>query len=551
MSPKTVLEKNTSNGETEVLFQNAPVGMCLLRERTILNCNRRFEEIFGYEQGELENKSVRMLYPSDEMFQYIGDKFGHFFEKNSCYRDERPLLRKNKALIWCIVTGKVLFPANPRFGAVWVVQDISEHKELENELKANVEKLEFLVHERTLELRENIDALNLEVLTRKKAEEIANESQHKYHTLFHMLPIGISVTTEDGEIREANRVFCEMVGVENAVSMNWRDLPGRFFLHDGSKISKEKFAWLINEHQERKVSSVEVGMLPRRGGKPRWLSTNTSLLCLKGQRMVVAVFTDITYRKRIEELERLRHAELTRLGRINSMAEMATAIAHQLGQPLVSALNYLNGCRLRLQQGRSVDEITGSIDLSITYLEQAGEILRRVRDFVCKHDPEKIPEDVNEIIRDSIMFLDFEVHRYKVTINTALAESLPLIPLNKVEIQQVLFNLLKNGMQSMAELPEDQRILTVGSRIGKDGGEIKVFVIDRGVGVGRSHASRLFDPLFTTKPDGIGMGLTICRCIIESHGGKLCFSKVDKQGSKFQFTLPMVTVVSRPHDVFT
>jgi PAS domain S-box-containing protein len=531
-----------ANEETDVLFQNAPVGMCLLRERTILNCNRRFEEIFGYGEGELENQSVRLLYPSDEMFQYIGDKYGHFFEKNTWYRDERPMLRKDKSLIWCIVTGKVLFEHNPRFGAVWVVQDISEHKELENELKANVEKLELVVHQRTLELREYIDTLNAEVETRKKAEEIANVSQHKYHTLFHMLPIGISLTTEDGRIVEANRVFCEMVGVEDAVSMNWRDLPGRFFLHDGSKISKDRFAWLINEHQERKVSSVEVGMLPRRGGKPRWLSTNTSLLSLSGQRMIVAVFTDITYRKRIEELERLRHAELTRLGRINSMAEMATAIAHQLGQPLVTALNYLNGCRLRLQQGRPVDEISNSIDLSITYLEQAGEVLRRVRDFVCKHTPEKLPEDINEIIHESVHMLEFEARRHGVAINFSLAENLPLIPLNKVEIQQVLFNLLKNGMEAMSDLPEDQRILSVGNRISRNGSEIKVFIIDRGAGVGSAYASRLFDPLFTTKPDGIGMGLTICRCIIESHGGKLCFSKVGKQGSKFQFTLPMTKV---------
>ena len=544
----TEIDLETPNVKTEILFQNAPVGMCLLRERTILNCNRRFEEIFGYERGELENKSARHLYPSDDMFKHIGDKFGHFFEKNSFYRDERPMRRKDNTLIWCIVTGKVLFPDDPRYGAVWVVQDISEHKTLEDELKANIEKLEFLVGQRTSELRDHIETLNVEVATRKKLEESANESQHKYHTLFHMLPIGISVTTEGGDILEANQVFCEMVGVENATAMNWRDLPGRFFLHDGTKISKEKFAWLINEHQEGKVSSVEVGMLPRRGGKARWLSTNTSLLSLKGQRMVVAVFTDITYRKRIEELERLRHAELTRLGRINSMAEMATALAHQLGQPLVSALNYLNGSRLRLRQGRSPTEIAGSIDLSITYLEQAGEILRRVKDFVCKHNPEKTPEDLNEIIRDSITFLDFEAHRHKVKVKLTLANDLPLVPLNKVEIQQVLFNLLKNGMESMAELPEDQRILTVGDRISKDGREIMVFVVDRGVGVGRAQASRLFDPLFTTKPDGIGMGLTICRCIIESHGGKLCFSKVGKQGSKFQFTLPMATVALRQFD---
>ena len=259
-----------SRDEEAVLFRNAPVGMCLLRNRKILNCNRKFEEIFGYEPGELENQSVRLLYPSNETFTHIGKKYGHFFEKNTLYLDERPLIRKNKTIIWCIVTGKVLFPGNPRLGAIWVVQDISEHKDIENKLKENIEKLELLVDQRTLELRQNIDTLNVEIQERKKAEEIANVSQHKYQTLFHMLPVGISLTTEDGQILEANPAFCEMVGVKNAVSMNWRDLPGRFFLHDGSKISKKRLAWLLAEHQERKVGSVEVGMLSRRGDKPRW-----------------------------------------------------------------------------------------------------------------------------------------------------------------------------------------------------------------------------------------------------------------------------------------
>ncbi len=105
----------------------------------------------------------------------------------------------------------------------------------------------------------------------------------------------------------------------------------------------------------------------------------------------------------------------------------------------------------------------------------------------------------------------------------------------------MLFNLLKNGMESMVNLPDEQRILTVGNRMSKDGREIEVFVIDQGGGIERGNTDRLFEPLFTTKVEGIGMGLTICRCIVESHDGKLSFSAVGKQGSKFQFTLPMVT----------
>ena len=525
--------------QSEILFLNAPVGMCLLKERTVLNCNHRFEEILGYDRGELEGKSVRQLYPSEEMFRYVGERYGHFFERNTFYRDERPMLRKDGSLIWCIVTGKVIDPEKPRLGAVWVVQDISEHKLLEDELKANVEKLELIVNQRTIELRRHISSLNEEVSIRKEAEDLANESQQKFQALFDILPIGISLTNEEGQILEANRVFWEMIGAVDATTMNWRDTPGRFFLHDGTKIARDRFPWFVHEHQQRSVNSVEVGMRKKRGGKASWFNVKSSPLTVKGQNLLVAAFTDITYRKSIEELERLRYAELTRLGRIHSMAEMSAALAHQMGQPLVSALNYLNGCLLRMNNGNGVEGIEDSIRLSVQYLEQAGEILRRVRDFVCRHDPEKIPEEINNIIMDSIHFLDFEAHRYKVKIKLALTKDLPLVPLNKVEIQQVLFNLLKNGMESMKSLPEDQRVLLVGNKIKKDGREIEVFVVDQGGGIERSNSSRVFEPLFTTKVEGIGMGLTICRCIIESHNGKLSFSRVGKGGSKFQFTLPM------------
>lgn len=524
----------------EVIFQNAPVGICSIRERVFLRCNKRFEELFGYKKGELENKSLRLLYPTEELFKYIGETYGHFFEKHSFYTDERPLVRKDGKLIWCILTGKVLDPSNPKLGAIWAVQDISEHKRLEDGLRASVEKLELMVQQRTLELRKHISDLNLEVATRKKAEDLANESQQKYQNLFHMLPIGISVTDAKGRILESNRVFDESVQGSGASSAtNWRKFPVEFSWHDGTRIPQAHFPWILNGHQKDSVRNIEVGMRKKGSGKWSWMNVSCSSLSLKNQPMVVTAFSDITYRKRIEQLERLRYAETTRLGRINSMAEMATALAHQMGQPLIAALNYLHGCRLRLERKADIDEIAGSVGLAIKYLEQAGEILRRVRDFVCKHDPDKQPEDINEVIRDTLSFLDFEIRRHKVSVKLDLAKNLPPVPLCKVEIQQVLFNLLKNGMEAMASLPEPERVLVVGNEMGSEGRELTVFVRDHGKGVEPEDVKRVFDPMFSTKPEGMGVGLTICRCIVESHGGQLFFSRNRKRGSKFTFTLPM------------
>lgn len=523
----------------EVIFRNTPVAICHLRNRTFVRCNTRFEELFGYERGELDNKSVRLLYPTEESFRTIGETYGHFFERHDTFKDERPIIRKDGSVVWCIVTGSLLDPSNPRLGGIWVVQDISGHKRIEDDLKANVEKLEILVHQRTLELRKHVNDLEREVATRKLAEEVANENREKYEKLFHMLPIGISITDDEGRILEANCQFTELIGARKKTPPTWQQLPQRFFLNDGTNVSKKRLPWKIHGLLKDSIRNIEIGMSDEGSQKARWLSVRSSLLELKNQQMVVAAFTDITYRKRIEELERLRHAELTRLGRINAMAGMAAALAHQMGQPLVAAVNYLQGCRLRLEHVEGVEEISQSLGLAITHLDQAGEILRRVRDFVCKHKPERLPENINDIIQDTLLFLGFEIHRHNIVVNLQLTPAPPPVPLCKIEIQQVLFNLMKNGIEAMSKLDPDARVLTIGSEVVTKGRSMKVFVQDQGSGVERREAKRVFEPYFTTKPDGLGIGLTICRSIIESHGGQLSFSKIAGGGSRFQFTLPM------------
>lgn len=537
VSDAPILEQEVNN----VIFHNAPVGICYVRKRVIVRCNRRFEELFGYGEKELDNGSVRMLYPDEETFKSVWDRDGGFFKSNAdaFYIAERPMIRKDGKLIWCIISGKALDHNQPKLGAIWVLQDISDHKRLEEQLKANVEKLESMVAKRTVELTQHVCELNLEVATRQKAEQLANESQRKYYMLFHMLPIGISITTADGQIIEANQDFKKLVGEDDAPSTSWQQLSGTFFLPDGTRIPKRKLPWLIKDYQTDRINNIEVGMRTRKGGKRCWLSVRSAMFPLQDQQVFVAAFSDITYRKKIEELERLRHAELTRLARIDSTSEMGAALAHQIGQPLVSALNYLLGCRLRLESANCVDEIYDSVGLAIKQLEQAGQVLGRVRDFVSKHIPDRVPVDINELIRDAIAFLDFDIRRNSITLNLLLTENLPLVPLCKIEILQVLFNLLKNGMDAVGDMPEKNRILTVRSEVTSDKKALRVTVQDHGEGIEKGIAKQVFEPYFSTKPNGMGIGLTICRSIIESHEGKLTYSKAGKKGSIFRFTLPI------------
>lgn len=530
-------------GDGEVnnfIFNNAPAAICYTRNRIIVGCNRRFEELFGYGGNELNQQSVRVLYPDDEAFNKIWDTDRYYFKenKNKSYISERPMVAKTGEFIWCIISGKTIDPENPGMGSIWVFQDISDHKHLEDQLIQNIETLEAMVSDRTSELTNRLRELNLEVVTRKKAEATALESKRKYSTLFDLLPIGISITDQNGRILEANRVFRELVERTTGSLTNWRTVKADFYFENGAPLPKTKLFSTLYDHLKRNISNLELGFRLARTGKRRWLSVSSSELFLQDKAVLVTAFLDITYRKRIEELERLRHAELSRIARINSTSEMGAALAHQMGQPLVSALNYLLGCRLRLESVPGISEIKDTVNLAINNLEQAGQVLSRVRDFVSKHNPDKQPEDLNELVREAIDFLKFDICRKRITIVQQLEPSLPLVPLCRIEILQVLFNLIKNGMEAMEEVVEDEKMVIIATGLCVAKKVVYVTIQDHGDGIRKGVARKVFEPFFSTKSNGMGVGLTICRAIIESHDGELTYSRAGQRGSVFQFTLP-------------
>ena len=518
----------------EDLIANAPVGICVAKGRKLIRCNRRFEEIFGYNEGELIHQPVDSLFATQQVRDCIGGQHPR-------YGSEQTGVRKDGSTVRCLVAANPVDPARPRSGRIWVVQDISSHRRPETNLRECIERLELAVERRGIDLQRCSDALYHEVAHRKKAEDALSVSEQKLAALFRVLPVAIAVTGPDGRIMETNQAFRDTIGT-GAAPATWDDLQGRFYHPDGTLIPRKSLSRTIRGAQGDVTASLEIGLRTRRGGKLSWLNVSSSPLTLNGRRATLTACIDVTHRKRAEGLERLRHAELTRLARINSVSGTSMVLVHQLGQPLVSALNYLNGCRMRLDDRGGNDEISGSIALAIGCLEQAGDILRRVGNFVRHHEPETSPEEINVLIHDAVSFLADDIHRNGISVQFDCAVEIPPVPLCKIEIQQVLFNLLKNAIQSMIGLPDGERTLVVGSLVMPGGEEVAVFVTDTGRGIRRNQTNRVFEALYTTKPGGIGIGLTICCYIVESHGGRLSFVRTGRRGSRFQFTLPIVSV---------
>jgi C4-dicarboxylate-specific signal transduction histidine kinase len=255
-------------------------------------------------------------------------------------------------------------------------------------------------------------------------------------------------------------------------------------------------------------------------------------------REFVGTVMDVTERKRAEEVARKAQAELAHVTRVATMGELTASIAHEVNQPLTAAVNSASAC-LRWLAANEVEEARQSTSRVIASVRRAAEIIAGIRAFAKKAPPQQEPLDLNEAIGEAIAMVRTELHANNVSLQTQFANHLPLVKGDRVQLEQVMLNLIINAIEAMAELEEDPRMLMVSSEgSGCNSEHVIVGVRDSGPALDMTSLDRLFDTFYTTKPQGLGMGLAISRSIIEAHGGRLWVEANVPKGAVFQFTLP-------------
>jgi PAS domain S-box-containing protein len=254
----------------------------------------------------------------------------------------------------------------------------------------------------------------------------------------------------------------------------------------------------------------------------------------------VGTVIDVTERKKAEEArEALREtqADLARVSRVNTMGELTASLAHEVNQPIAAASTNANTClRWLAADTPNIEEARAAAMRIVTDVKRAGEIIGRIRQLFQKGSSEREFVDMNEIIREMIVLLRGETTRYNILVGTDLAADLPQVMGDRVQLQQVLMNLMINSVEAMKAV-DGPRELSIKSQSAKDA-QLMISVSDTGVGLPRHQADQIFHPFFTTKGDGTGMGLRISRSIIESHGGRLWAADNSPRGARFCFTLP-------------
>lgn len=389
----------------------------------------------------------------------------------------------------------------------------------------------------------------------KKIREELAASQERFTTVLESLDAAVSVISlETNALLFANRFYRENFG---------DDSKGHFQLAGGegnSSIMRD-----IAEELEDSPPGIPTSFLYQESeseeiqlndGSNKWFEVRHRFIpWVDGHLAQLLIATDITARKESDDLARQQQERMQFTSRLTTMGEMASSLAHELNQPLAAISNYCMGVAKRLEGNLDPavsKEILPALEKASDQAHRAGTIIQRIRGFVKRSEPQRKEACVSDIINDAVGLVEIEAHRHRLSISTEIAENLPAINLDPVLILQVVVNLLKNALDSVREAyPLSSRWSAPPVKISADldtsifPAMLRIQVTDTGGGIPENVIERMFEPFFSTKSDGMGMGLNICRSIIESHHGRLWATNVTDSeqtklaGCTFTILLPL------------
>jgi PAS domain S-box-containing protein len=346
--------------------------------------------------------------------------------------------------------------------------------------------------------------------------------------IYRLSPVSMCTFDWTGQIIMMNPILPQSLGYTEAELLGHRAID---LLHpDDVEVVNDQFRALTTN--ETTLFNVEM-RVRRKDGTYRVLSWDVS--SSPAERRLYGVARDITDTRQVEREMAERRDEMAHLLRLQTMGEMASEIAHELNQPLTAIVAYARGASNRLRSGDvPTDELNDLMGKVATQALRAGELIRRIRAYARKAELETEPCDLNELVRNAVGLLGAG-RRTKAKVRLVLDERLPRIDADAIQIEQVILNLVRNGIEAASETGEPT--LTIRTDL-TEGDEVRLSVTDNGPGIEDAGADHIFDPFYTTKAAGVGLGLSISRTIVEAHGGRIWAEPHNTGGSTFRFVLP-------------
>lgn len=395
-----------------------------------------------------------------------------------------------------------------------------------NLLVASVIGLAVLVLYSWWRLRRNLQA-------RLQAETALREEHAFRKAMEDSLAVGMRARDLNGRIIYVNPAFCRMVGYRADELIG--SMPPHPYWDPADLATHERISQDVLSGNAP-PAGFETSVRHKDGHIVPTMVYTAPLIDAGGQqRGWMSSVVDISEQRRIEALTRRQEEKLQQTARLVTMGEMASTLAHELNQPLAALSGYASAAAKLAQQPAQQGLLLATLSKLGEQAQRAAQIVRRIRDFVGRRDMQRELIDLNDAVRDAVALVQAEASQRHVTLQLQLADDLPRLLADRILLQQVLLNLIHNALDACSLRQQAQ----IGIQTRQQGNNLEVSVTDNGRGIDPADSERLFDAFFTTKPQGMGMGLAICRSIVENHHGRLWFEAAPDGGSIFHFSIPL------------
>lgn len=378
--------------------------------------------------------------------------------------------------------------------------------------------------------------LERERSARRQIEDSLMESEGRLRAIFEFVPECVKLQDIEGlvlQMNPAGLTALEADSPEEVIGLSvYRYIEPEY---------REPYRRLSEQAFQGKPGSMEFRAVSLKGTVHMLESYMVPLRDARGNiSSVLGLTRDITERRLAEERSHQHLAELAHVARVSTMGEMATNIAHELNQPLTAIVNFASASiRLIKKNTDARVEVLENLERIVEQGKRGGQIIRQIRGFVAKGELKVAPVDINGVANTILDFVEPEARQRNVTVRLRLAEGLPPVRAEKIEIEQILLNLVKNGIEAMGDTAVPDRSVTIETRVVLCSTHVEVTVRDSGPGVPVTNRDKIFDPFFTTKTEGMGLGISISRSIVQAHHGQFWLDTEVPFGATFRFTLPI------------
>jgi PAS domain S-box-containing protein len=361
-------------------------------------------------------------------------------------------------------------------------------------------------------------ALLVQAVRRRRAERALKESEERWRSVFETSAAGVAVLDKDARFVATNLAFQAMLGYSDQ-ELRTVSLVDLGFSDDRDALRR------LGDELRAYPRHDAVTQFRRRDGAAMWSHIYFSSILDDDSkpRLIIATALDITDHKAAEEAARTAQSELAQVARLTAMGEMTASIAHEINQPLAAIVANGNaGLRWLANAAPDLDEVRATLKRIVSDGHRAGKVISGVRTLFKKNVAARGPIDINDLVGEVLSLVRGELESRRVTVETELGQLPPVIA-DRAQLQQVILNLITNALDAMGAISDRPRVLRLRSERCEPG-KIMVTVHDSGPGIEKKNIHRIFEPFFTTKSNGTGMGLSICRSVVESHGGQLMAS---------------------------